>query len=134
MRQWATGPNPRRVIVTPEIDMFVGSGIWRVAQLKKEAPPPADVPQWYGDTIGFWDQDALIMWTSNIQGWNKHSGGRGGKKLKRIEIRPPLRSAPGSFTGIAWEAIYNDTEVLVSPVGPLGNRHSERSWSKQARL
>ena len=28
-----------------------------------------DVPQWYGETIGFWDGEALITWTSNIQGW-----------------------------------------------------------------
>jgi hypothetical protein len=25
-----------------------------------------------GDTIGFWDGDALT-WTANVQGWNQHS-------------------------------------------------------------
>ncbi|MDX1562801.1 MAG: hypothetical protein R3305_07725, partial [Gammaproteobacteria bacterium] len=33
-----------------------------------------DVPQWYGETIGFWDGDALITWTSNVQGWINHGG------------------------------------------------------------
>ena len=33
----------------------------------------ADVPRWYGETIGFWDGDALITWTSNIQGWATHA-------------------------------------------------------------
>ncbi len=33
-----------------------------------------DVPQWYGETIGFWDGEALITWTSNIQGWINHGG------------------------------------------------------------
>ena len=33
----------------------------------------ADVPRWYGETIGFWDEDVLITWTSNIQGWKIHA-------------------------------------------------------------
>ena len=33
----------------------------------------ADVPRWMGETVGFWDGDALITWTSNIQGWFTHS-------------------------------------------------------------
>ena len=33
-----------------------------------------DVPQWLGETIGFWDGEALITWTSNIQGWISHGG------------------------------------------------------------
>ena len=134
MRQWATGPKPRRVIVTPEIVMFVGSGIWRVAQLNKEAPPPADVPQWYGDTIGFWDQDALIMWTSNIQGWNQHSGWEWSNKLEAIEILTPARDAAGKFIGIDWEAIYYDSEALVQPVRTLWHRNYEQSWSTAGRL
>ena len=32
-----------------------------------------DVPRWYGETIGFWDGDTLITWTSNIQGWKVHA-------------------------------------------------------------
>ena len=35
-----------------------------------------DVPRWYGETIGFWDDDALITWTSNIQGWKVHAAYR----------------------------------------------------------
>ena len=27
------------------------------------------VPQWYGETIGFWDGTTLVTWTANIQGW-----------------------------------------------------------------
>ena len=35
-----------------------------------------DVPQWSGETIGFWDGEALITWTSNMQGWITHGGSR----------------------------------------------------------
>ena len=27
------------------------------------------VPQWYGETVGFWDDETLIAWTANVQGW-----------------------------------------------------------------
>src|SRR5579862_6277541 len=27
------------------------------------------VPQWYGETIGFWDGTSLITWTANVQAW-----------------------------------------------------------------
>ena len=55
MRQWATGPKPTRVVVTPEVVVFMGSGsgnMWRVVHLNREFPLGPDVPQWYGDTSG----------------------------------------------------------------------------------
>ena len=70
MRQWATGPKPQRIVVTPEVVMFVGSGsgnIVRVAHVDRELPLGQDIPQWYGDTVAFWDGDALIMHTANVQ-------------------------------------------------------------------
>ena len=70
MRQWATGPKPQRIIVTPEVVMFVGSSsgnIVRIAHLDRELPLGQEIPQWYGDTVAFWDGDALIMHTSNVQ-------------------------------------------------------------------
>ena len=27
------------------------------------------VPQWYGETIGFWDGTTLVAWTAKVQGW-----------------------------------------------------------------
>ena len=32
-----------------------------------------DIPQWYGDTVAFWDGDALIMHTANVQAWTQHT-------------------------------------------------------------
>ena len=31
------------------------------------------VPQWYGETVGFWDGDTLVTWTANVQPWIMHS-------------------------------------------------------------
>src|SRR5438552_3965465 len=27
------------------------------------------VPQWYGETVGFWDGTTLVTWTANVQAW-----------------------------------------------------------------
>jgi hypothetical protein len=76
----------------------------------------ADVPRWYGETIGFWDGDTLITWTSNIQGWKVHAAFEHSNKLQTIEIYTPNLDADGKFLGLNHEAILYDPEALVEPV------------------
>ena len=59
-----------------------------------------DVPQWFGETIGFWDGEALITWTSNVQGWISHGGFEFSNKLQSIEIYTPRKDAGGKLIGI----------------------------------
>jgi len=80
-----------------------------------------DVPRWYGETIGFWDKDTLITWTSNIQGWKVHSAPEFSSKLQTIEIYTPNRDASGKFLGLNHEAIFYDPEALVEPVRIIRN-------------
>jgi hypothetical protein len=75
-----------------------------------------DVPQWFGETIGFWDGDALITWTSNIQGWISHGGFEYSSKLQSIEIYTPRTDAGGEFIGLNHEIVLYDEEALVEPV------------------
>ncbi|MES2627155.1 MAG: hypothetical protein V4628_17850 [Pseudomonadota bacterium] len=81
----------------------------------------ADVPRWYGETIGFWDNDTLITWTSNIQGWKAHSAPEYSNKMQTIEIYTPNRDADGNFLGLNHEAIFYDPESLVEPVRIVRN-------------
>jgi hypothetical protein len=81
----------------------------------------ADVPRWYGETIGFWDQDALITWTSNIQGWKVHGAYEHSNKLQTIEIYTANRDASGKFLGLNHEAIFYDPDALVEPVRIVRN-------------
>ncbi len=60
----------------------------------------ADVPRWYGETVGFWDGDALITWTSNIQGWKVHGLFEFSSRMQTIEIYTPNRDANGRFVGL----------------------------------
>jgi hypothetical protein len=81
----------------------------------------ADVPRWYGETIGFWDGDALITWTSNIQGWKVHASFEFSNKLQTIEIYTPNRDENGNFVGLNHEAIFYDPEALVEPIRIVRN-------------
>jgi len=81
----------------------------------------ADVPRWYGETIGFWDGDALITWTSNIQGWKTHAAFDHSNAMQTIEIYTPNRDADGNYLGLNHEAIFYDPEALVEPVRIVRN-------------
>jgi hypothetical protein len=81
----------------------------------------ADVPRWYGETIGFWDGDVLITWTSNIQGWKTHAAPDHSNMLQTIEIYSPNRDDSGNFVGLNHEAIFYDPEALVEPVRIIRN-------------
>jgi len=80
-----------------------------------------EVPRWYGDTIGFWDKDTLITWTSNIQGWYVHGSFEYSNKMQTIEIYSPNRDAQGKFIGLNHEAIFYDPDALVQPIRIVRN-------------
>jgi hypothetical protein len=137
MRQWATGPKPSRIVVTPEIVLLIGSGsgdMNRVIHLNRQLPLGQAVPQWYGDSIGFWDGEVLITRTANIQGWNQHSSWEWSDQLETVEIFTPVRDAAGKFLGIDWEAVLYDPQALAQPVRILWHRNFQQSWSTADRL
>ena len=74
------------------------------------------VPQWYGETVGFWDGDTLITWTANVQGWTQHTLFEFSNKMETVETFKPLYDAGHRFVGIEHEAIWYDPESLVQPV------------------
>ena len=80
-----------------------------------------DVPRWYGETIGFWDGDALITWTSNIQGWATHAAFEHSNRMQTIEIYTPNRDGNDAFVGLNHETILYDPEALAEPVRIIRN-------------
>jgi hypothetical protein len=89
----------------------------------------AAVPRWYGETIGFWDGDVLITWTSNVQGWKSHSQFEHSDKLQSIEIYTPIRTDAGEFIGLNHETILYDEEALAEPVRIVRNFHKINEFS-----
>jgi hypothetical protein len=75
------------------------------------------VPQWYGETIGFWDGETLITHTANIQAWTlTHSMFENSNQMETVETWKPARDASGNFIGLDHEAIFYDPEAFVVPV------------------
>jgi hypothetical protein len=89
----------------------------------------AAVPRWYGETIGFWDKDVLITWTSNVQAWKSHSSFEWSGKMQSVEIYTPIRGAGGAFVGLNHETILYDEEALVEPIRIVRNLHKINSYT-----
>ncbi len=122
---------PQSVIVTPSLvqimagvaDNFV-TNIQVGRDFRMDGAVPrlgADVPRWYGETVGFWDHDVLITWTSNIQGWAAHGAFEFSNKMQTIEIYTPTRDAKGRVTGLNHEAVFYDPDALVEPIRIIRN-------------
>jgi hypothetical protein len=133
MRRWyfAAIQFPQSVIVTPQMvqimagvaDNFVTNiHVGRTFRMDGAVPRlGADVPRWYGETIGFWDKDALITWTSNIQAWAGHGTFEFSSKLQTVEIYTPVRDAAGKVTALNHESVFYDPEAFVEPLRIVRN-------------
>jgi hypothetical protein len=83
------------------------------------------VPQWYGETVGFWNGDTLVAWTANVQGWTlSHSMFEFSSALEVIEI---IRPNPDG-NGLLVEAIFYDPEAFTRPLRTV------TPWILQSRL
>ena len=122
--EWAA--YDRYVMVTPHLVQLLMSGAMNFVtnvhvgrEFKMDGPVPRlgeNVPRWYGETIGFWDEDTLITWTSNVQAWATHSAFEHSNRMQSIEIYTPMRDGDGAFLGLHHEAILYDPEALVQPI------------------
>jgi hypothetical protein len=127
---WA-GTGQRFITVTPNVvqifsssagNFLVNIHVGREFNMDGRVPRlDEDVPQWYGETIGFWDDDVLVTWTSNIQGWISHGAFEFSSDLQTIEIYTPERTGDGMLTGLVHEAVFYDPEALVQPVRIVRN-------------
>jgi hypothetical protein len=83
------------------------------------------VPQWYGETVGFWNGNTLVAWTANVQGWTlSHSMFEFSSKLEVIEVFRP--SADGKT--ITVEATFYDPEAFARPL------HTVTPWEFESGL
>lgn len=132
MRRWHMfATQEHNIMVTPDMVQIMAStagnfitNIHIDREFDMEGVVPklgADVPRWYGETIGFWDEDALITWTSNIQGWMAHSAFEFSNMMQTIEIYTPVRDDEGNFLGLNHESIFYDSEALVEPIRIVRN-------------
>jgi len=87
------------------------------------------VPQWWGETVGFWRGDTLITWTANVQGWTlSHSMFEYSNSLETVEVFTPRRNADGTFAGLTVDTTFYDPEAFVAPL------HAVQQWNRVAAL
>jgi hypothetical protein len=83
------------------------------------------VPQWFGETVGFWNGDTLITWTANVQGWKlSHSMPEFSNEFEVVEVFRP--NPDGS--GLIVEATFYDPLAFARPL------HTVTPWNKQLGL
>jgi len=127
------------IMVTPDVVQIL-AGVARNfitnvhigREFRMDGPVPylsEQVPRWYGETIGFWDGDTLITWTSNIQGWKVHAAFEYSSFMQTIEIYTPLRGDDGEFLGLNHEAVLYDPEAFVEPIRIVRNLMKEGDFT-----
>jgi hypothetical protein len=80
------------------------------------------VPQWYGETVGFWDGDTLVAWTANVQGWTiTHSMFEFSNSMEVIEVIKPTDK------GLVVDTTFYDPEAFVAPL------HEVTPWDRTAK-
>jgi hypothetical protein len=119
-RLWGEGANigDFHLISNPDQIVFMGDArsdnMIREIEIGREHVQK--VPQWYGESVGFWDGDTLVIWTANVQPWRMHTMFEHSAKMEAVETFKPHLDANGKFIGLDQEAIWYDPEALVKPV------------------
>ena len=124
MRWWAEfSINDMGVLVTPhQVQLLSGVADNFLRKVLIGRHHVQKVPQWYGETVGFWDGNTLVAWTANVIPWTmSHSMFEYSDKLQTIEVFTP--SADGK--GITVEATFYDPEAFIRPL------HVVTPWIRQ---
>jgi hypothetical protein len=131
MRWWAEfSINQIEIMSTPyQLQMLSGVADNFLRRVLIGQKHVQQVPQWWGETVGFWKGDTLIAWTANVQGWTlSHSMFEFSNSLETVEVFTPRRNADGSFAGLNVDTTFYDPEAFVAPL------HAVQQWNRTSGL
>jgi hypothetical protein len=116
MRWWAQASlgGTIEVLMTPnQVQFLAGIADNLLRKIHIGQKHVQQVPQWYGETVGFWNGNTLVTWTANVQGWTlSHSMFEFSSALEIVEVFRP--SADGKT--ITVEATFYDPEAFTRPL------------------
>jgi hypothetical protein len=70
------------------------------------------VPQWFGETVGFWNGNTLVAWAANVQGWTlSHSMFEFSSQMQTVEVWTPQPDGR-----LMYETTFYDPEAFVRPL------------------
>ena len=82
------------------------------------------VPQWFGETVGFWNGNTLVAWTANVQaGRSRTRCGSFSNQMQTVETWTPMPD--GRLT---YETTFYDPEAFVRPL------RTTQIWERTAPL
>ena len=126
--RWWSAPAIRdiEVLVTPkEVQFLSGVADNFIRKILVGQKHVQKVPQWYGETVGFWDGDTLVAWTANVQGWTvAHSMFEFSNTMQVIEVVKPGPDGKG----LVVDATFYDQEAFVRPL------HTATTWNRVGNL
>ena len=109
---WAdnTLAGPIEVMVTPnQVQFLTGIADNLLRRVLIGRKHVQKVPQWFGETVGFWNGSTLVAWTANVQGWTiSHSMFEFSNELQVIEVIRPAEDG----SGLVVEATFYDPEAF----------------------
>jgi hypothetical protein len=126
MRWWAEfSLRDIEVLVTPhQVQLTAGVADNFVRKILIDQEHVQLVPQWYGESVGFWDGDILVVHTANVQGWTlSHSMFEYSNSLEVIEVFTPSENG-----GLIVEATFYDPEAFVRPL------HVVTPWRRSGNI
>jgi hypothetical protein len=128
MRWWAEASHggPIEVMMNPnQVQFLTGIADNLLRRVLVGRQHVQKVPQWFGETVGFWNGTTLVAWTKNVQGWTlSHSMFEFSNQMQVIETFTP--SADGRTLTV--EATFYDPETFVRPV------HTVTPWQRTMPL
>lgn len=126
MRWWSqfTFGGPIELIMTAhQVQMLGGSADNLLRKILIGQQHVQQIPQWFGESVAFWNGSTLVVWTANIQAWTvSHSMFEYSGSLEIVEVFRP--SADGKV--ITVEATFYDPEAFSQPL------HIVTPWTRQA--
>ncbi|HUO65894.1 MAG TPA: hypothetical protein VMV37_00065, partial [Gammaproteobacteria bacterium] len=126
--RWWSAPAIRdiEVLVTPKEVQFL-SGVFDnfIRKILIGQKHVQKVPQWFGETVGFWDGNTLVAWTANVQGWTvANSMFEFSNAMQVIEIVKPGPDGKG----LVVDATFYDPEAFLRPL------HTVTTWNRVGNL
>jgi hypothetical protein len=113
IRWWAQGIRDAQVTVTPhQVQLLSGTALNILRQVLIGQKHVSLISQWYGETVGFWDEETLVAWTDHIQGWTmSHALPEFSSELEAVEVyrRDENRN-------LHLEITLYDSEAFVAPL------------------
>ena len=83
------------------------------------------VPEWYGETVGFWNGEMLVAWTANVQAWTLQGGMfEFSNEMETVEV---FRANPDG-DGLIVETTFYDPEAFIQPL------HTVTPWDYQTGI